>query len=347
MILPKRHFQTMKQTISLVALSAAMLLSSCVTTVKTARIAETSAAIKNVTVADLKVTDHRITYTMTPTKSVQRAGLNNVKQAAVQEALTQNGNADVMVEPEFVIEQKRTLFGSRISSITVTGRPAYYQNFRTLPDSVWHKPGFYGQPDVVCCKHHDDDDLGYDAKRGGIAGLVGKLTSKSRKSDVAERDFSFRRSGLGFQIDLIGGYERTHFKYEGYVRDDYKSDGAGYIGALGTIGVQTTPHWFFGVGSGYMHGWDYKTDVVPIFGDVRYYFSPRGSSFFIDYKVGGSFSVGNSNQKGGVMMAPAIGYSFGAVSLAVQYVYQQFKADGNPDLKINSDHFGLSIGFKI
>jgi hypothetical protein len=83
----------MKYTISFVALSALVLLSSCITTVKTARTAETSSSIKNATVADLKVTDHRITYTMTPSKEIQRAGLNNVKQAALQEALTKNGNA--------------------------------------------------------------------------------------------------------------------------------------------------------------------------------------------------------------------------------------------------------------
>ena len=90
-------------------LLSVLMLSSCITTTKTARTATTSASIKNATVADLRVTDHRVTYTMSPSKAIQRAGLNNVKQAAIQEALTKNGNADVMVEPEFVIEKERTL----------------------------------------------------------------------------------------------------------------------------------------------------------------------------------------------------------------------------------------------
>ena len=337
----------MKHTISFVAFSAVMLLSSCITTTKTARTAETSASIQNVTVADLKVTDRRITYTMTPSKAVQRAGLNNVKQAAIQEALTQNGNADVMVEPEFVIEKERTLFGSRINSITVTGRPAYYQNFRTLPDSVWHKPGFYGMPDVVSGKHQDDDGFDNGAKRGGLAGFVGKLGGKSRELDNTDQDFSLRRTGLSFQIDLVGGYERTHFKNDGYKKENYKSDGAGYLGVLGTIGVQATPHWFFGAGSGYMHGWDYNTDLIPIFGDVRYYFSSRNSSFFVDYKFGGSAGKGKNGLKGGVMMAPAVGYSFGAFSVAFQFLYQNMRAEDFSDLKVNSSHFGLSLGLKI
>ena len=69
------------------ALAAVVLLSSCVTTTKTARTASTSATIKNATVADLRVSDKRVTYTMSPSKAIQRAGLSNVKQAAIQEAL--------------------------------------------------------------------------------------------------------------------------------------------------------------------------------------------------------------------------------------------------------------------
>lgn len=32
---------------------------------------------------------------------------------------------------------KRNLFGKKVSSVTVTGRPAKYKNFRSLPDKVW------------------------------------------------------------------------------------------------------------------------------------------------------------------------------------------------------------------
>ena len=51
----------MKQVISFMALSAVMMLSSCITITKTARTADTSSSIQNVTVADLQVTEKRIT----------------------------------------------------------------------------------------------------------------------------------------------------------------------------------------------------------------------------------------------------------------------------------------------
>ena len=68
----------MKHIKGFLALSAVMMLSSCITITKTARTAETSSSIQNATVADLKVSDHRVTYTMTPSKEIQRAGLSNV-----------------------------------------------------------------------------------------------------------------------------------------------------------------------------------------------------------------------------------------------------------------------------
>ena len=339
-------------------LLSALLLSSCVTTTKTARTLATSASIKNATVADLRVTDNRVTYTMSPSKAIQRAGLNNVKQAAIQEALTKNGNADVMVEPEFVIEKERTLFGSRINSITVTGRPAYYQNFRTLPDSVWHKPGFYGQPDVVrvcSCNGDDCDDFGQ--KRGGIAGLVGKLSGKSKNKTRVEReslDGSLRRTGLRFDIDLMSGFENTRVKFSYNGGDDYTSNGSGYIGALGTIGLQTSPHWFFGVGSGFMNGWDYSTVFVPIFGDIRYYLSPANGSFFLDCKLGGSFQVGSvviagrsDSTKGGAFFSPSLGYSFGSFELSLQYILQDMKMENIYEIRGRGSHYGINLRFHI
>ena len=108
-------------------------LTSCVTTVKTAKSADAKTQLLSATVADLEVSPVRVTYTMSPSKNVQRAGLSNVKQAAVQECLIKNGNADVLVDVEYVIEQEKLLFGKRINSITVSGHPAKYKGY--------HSPG--------------------------------------------------------------------------------------------------------------------------------------------------------------------------------------------------------------
>ena len=112
-------------------------LTSCITTVKTAKVADTNGQLLSATVADLEVSPVRVTYTMAPSKEIQRAGLANVKQAVIRECLEKNGNADVLVDAEYTIEQEKLLFGRRINLITVSGHPARYRNYRSLNDSVW------------------------------------------------------------------------------------------------------------------------------------------------------------------------------------------------------------------
>ena len=336
-------------------LLSALLLSSCITTTKTARTLATSASIKNATVADLRVTDHRVTYTMSPSKAIQRGGLSNVKQAAIQEALTKNGNADVMVEPEFVIEKERTLFGSHINSITVTGRPAYYQNFRTLPDSVWHKPGFYGQPDVVrvcSCNGDDCDDFGQ--KRGGIAGLVGKLSGKSKnKTRVEREETDWLRSGMGAQLDFVGGYMNMPYSSgPGTFAKDYNN---AFAGGLLTVGVNLTSHWFVGVGSGFYWDFDVDSGSIPIFGDLRFNFSgKKRSTWYMDYKIGGTLITNDSDLRGGIFLAPCFGYDFGAFEVGVQFMYNQIKYKDAISLygvastpKWDVFHIGLCLGISL
>lgn len=118
--------------------------SSCTTVTKTATTTNVPSQPLSATVADLKVAPERISTTMKTTKKIRRGGMANVKRAVEAEALKsyKDGNYDVLVEPEYVIEQKNYILFKRVSSITVTGRPAYYTNFRSLNDSVWCNPVF-------------------------------------------------------------------------------------------------------------------------------------------------------------------------------------------------------------
>ncbi len=119
-------------------LSIAFLAVSCTTTVKTAKTADPSVQLLSATIADLDVSPERISYTMIPTKELLRGGEDNVRQAAEHAALEKNGNADVLVGAEYIISKKsRFIFGKEINSITVTGHPAKYVNFRSANDSVW------------------------------------------------------------------------------------------------------------------------------------------------------------------------------------------------------------------
>lgn len=130
----------MKKIIYFVGL--ALLMVSCHTITKTSKTADSPAALLSATVADLDVSPDRITYTTSPDLSVRRGGLENVKQAAIQEALLQNGNADVLVDASYSITTTRFLVFNWVSSITVSGRPASYTNFHSLNDSVWCNPVF-------------------------------------------------------------------------------------------------------------------------------------------------------------------------------------------------------------
>lgn len=121
---------------------AVVSLASCTTITKTARTESVPYSMYNATVADLEVAPARITYTLQPSKAIERAGLANCKKAAIQEALTANGNADLLLEPEFVVNTKRVFFKTKVTSVTVSGRPAKYTNFRSMDDKVWTDPVF-------------------------------------------------------------------------------------------------------------------------------------------------------------------------------------------------------------
>ena len=118
-------------------LIAAMLTVSCTTTTKTARTEEVPYAMYNATVADLDIAAQRISHTIVPTADINKGGLSNCKRACLQEALQKHGNADLLVEAHYVYTIKKKLFGKKVTSVTVTGRPAKYKNFRALPDKVW------------------------------------------------------------------------------------------------------------------------------------------------------------------------------------------------------------------
>ena len=125
-------------------LAVAMVATACTTTIKTARTESVPYSMYNATVADLEVASQRVTCTLVPTKEIRKGGPANCKNAAIQDALAANGNADILLEPQFVISHKKGLFVDKITSVTVSGRPAFYKNFRSMDDKVWTDPVFRG-----------------------------------------------------------------------------------------------------------------------------------------------------------------------------------------------------------
>lgn len=88
-------------------------------------------------IADLDVSDTKVTYVYSPVpSSVSAMGKENTINTAVKEALFQNGNADVLVGLETQIKYYGT---GNIESVVVTGYPAKYTNFRSAGDNplIW------------------------------------------------------------------------------------------------------------------------------------------------------------------------------------------------------------------
>lgn len=81
--------------------------------------------------ADLEVSPNKITYFFLPSQTVVNGGFDNVVNTAVREALIANGNADVLVALE---QQVKYTAEGAVESITVSGYPAKYINFRSPGD---------------------------------------------------------------------------------------------------------------------------------------------------------------------------------------------------------------------
>lgn len=97
---------------------------SCKTNVWTATQVPATNILTTNTVANLQV-GKKVTYTYYTSAADRKGGTKNCKNAAIAAMLKENGNADVIVAPEF-------FYDNTLTSITVTGYPATYNNFQSI-----------------------------------------------------------------------------------------------------------------------------------------------------------------------------------------------------------------------
>lgn len=116
-----------KLILTVMTAMSVLCVTSCTTVKKTATTQDVSTVVAAGSEADLEVSQKKISFYYDVPRSVRRGGTNSVKATAV--ALKANGNADILVNPQFDMKIRR---GS-IREITVTGYPATYKNFRKLP----------------------------------------------------------------------------------------------------------------------------------------------------------------------------------------------------------------------
>ena len=109
---------------------AALLLASCTTVTKTATTMDVDNHLTSESDVDLVISNSKITYTHKTTAKERRGGRKNITNTAVREALEANGNAEVLVAPQYTFIKKRGLLGSKIKTVVVSGYHAKFNNFK-------------------------------------------------------------------------------------------------------------------------------------------------------------------------------------------------------------------------
>ena len=115
---------------------AALTMTSCSVVHKTATTRDVTAPLAAAVISDLDVANQKVTYTLVPTKKVRKGGLKNCINTAISEALANNGGGDVLIETQEAIVIRTGLWGRKIKSVTVTGYPAKYKNFRAADEET-------------------------------------------------------------------------------------------------------------------------------------------------------------------------------------------------------------------
>ena len=119
------------------ALSVVLLtMSSCSTAYRTASQRDVTAPVAAAAIADFEISPKKITYTLIPTRKVRAGGMQNCVNTAISEALKANGGGDVLIETQEAIVKRSGLFLRKIKSVTVTGYPATYKNFRNVDEQT-------------------------------------------------------------------------------------------------------------------------------------------------------------------------------------------------------------------
>lgn len=307
---------------------ALFTLSSCESLEKTATTARISNDTKSAALADLKVGE-RVTATMDVSKEIRRGGLNNIKQAVEAQALKEGGNADLLLEPQFIVEKHRGLFGSKVTKITVSGRPAFYTNFRSVPDSVWCNPVFRG------------------------AKVVYRNGSKYKDNNISKlNDFKdayaanmVARSGWNAYVVLSGGYIKDEYEFDRF-DESFDEDGFDAM-ALISVGYNFTGNWFVGAGSGVQYMDQGNRLAVPFYGQVRYsLFKHKDRTPFLDYKLGALLHTrsGDFQDKCGFFGCTTLGYSIGKFDVGVSVVVSKIEFD---KADCTTGGVNLSLGYKF
>lgn len=310
---------------SLFASGLMLLLASCTTTgmMHTASTLKTNSEIASLTIADLDVNPQRVTYTMVPTEDIQLGGEENVKRAAEAKLLESYDNADVLVDAQFIVSKESgSLFKKpKIKSVTVSGHPAHYKEFHSVPASVWN--------DAIAAVSTVGQSTNNDESR-----------TTRHFANIPKPNLNFSGARFESYINAFGGYTVP--------KDAKFEDGIFHVGGSLTFGCRILPQLFIGVGAAGKYVFDSEFVYIPVYGNIRFYTHNGSISPFIDAKVGHSFVPGDKMYKGGFYASPTIGYAFGRFEIGIQYTFQKCRIEKYDYKSTDKEHsLSLSLGVRL
>ena len=315
----------MKKTVFFVCMMV-MLFTSCSTSrlLKTASTLDTKSTITSLTIADLDVHPERVSRTIVPSEDVIRGGEDNVRRAAEAEILAEFNNADVLVDAQYIITKNNgSLFKKpKITSITISGHPAHYKDFRSVSPTVWENA-------IASTATVGNGNMEQDH---------GETNQSILSNHIPRPHLNFSNARFEGYINAQGGY---------FFTDAPREDNNFFAGGSITLGCRINPWLFIGVGAAGKYMFDSDLVYVPVYGDIRFYTHKGGISPFIDTKVGYSFVPDGKSHEGGFYVSPTIGYAFGRFEIGVQYTYQKGKVERYYENSFGDHHVGLSLGLRL
>lgn len=290
---------------------AAMALTSCSTVSHTASVQPVETQISSMTVADLTVDTTKVTKTVgwswTPLRSVS---MSETKTNAAGELLME-ADADVLVEPQYVVKRRGAFRGG---SVTVSGYPARYHNFRPMTredaEMIAIANGTYtpGVPVIV------DSNAAYSPlRKKGKDKMVPAIFRKEKKAyhnfisvvggPMFDQDDDYEsRFNIGLMYGHVGSAWGFYAKgsvvqAEHYYWGDSKTTGTFTVGAVKTLGSHV--NMFVGIGVG-----GYLTEKY----DESYYPSnlDPAADFAIPVELGWQWHAGRINALLGITAASPV-----------------------------------------
>ncbi len=150
--------------VTILLIIAICALNSCALRITTST-SRTIQPFEEPIMADIDVKTEKVTGTYTEKK---RADENRIKKNAVYNALANGTKGDLLIAPQYEIVKDTRFNGARIKSVTVTvtGYPAFYKNFRPVPKAASYeiREVTPQTPFVIITKDSDGLPITYEVK---------------------------------------------------------------------------------------------------------------------------------------------------------------------------------------